>query len=155
MTGPQIFGKLFVGCWQLLVLLQMMLVPAVLEADRDLLQDHSQGVEKHWEAPVAVSLLKQLMSVADLEDVAAEELLHYLLALQLNLVEEDQQQFLSGDEGGLPHQLLVASGLELLGLETQSPGLRTLASCQTEKGLAGYLVLDLVHSDCYGSCQLV
>jgi hypothetical protein len=81
---------------------------------------------------------------AYLEDVAAEELLHYLLALQLNLVEEDQQQFLSGDEGGLPHQLLVASGLELLGLETQSPGLRTLASCQTEKGLAGYLVLDLV-----------
>jgi hypothetical protein len=66
MTGPQIFGKLFVGCWQLLVLLQMTLVPAVLEADWDLLQGHSQGVEKHWGAPVAVSLLKQLMSVADL-----------------------------------------------------------------------------------------
>jgi hypothetical protein len=79
-----------------------------------------------------------------LEDVAVEELLHYFLALQLSSGEEDQQQFLSGDEGGLPHQLLVASGLEPLCLETQSQGLRTLASCLREKGLAGYLVLDLV-----------
>jgi len=56
MTGPQKFGKLFVGCWLPLVLLQTMLVPAVLEADWDLLLDHSQVVKKHWEEPVAVSL---------------------------------------------------------------------------------------------------
>ena len=66
LTGPQKSGKLFVGCWPLLVLLQMMLVPAVLEADWDLLQDHSQVVKKRWEEPVAVSLPKRLMSVADL-----------------------------------------------------------------------------------------
>lgn len=66
LTSPQKFGKPFVGCWPLLVLLQMMLVPAVLEADWDLLQDHSQVVKKRWEEPVAVSLPKQLMSVADL-----------------------------------------------------------------------------------------
>ena len=72
MTGPQKSGKLFVGCWPLLVLLQMMLVPAVPEADWDLLQDHSQAVKKHWEEPVAVSLPKQLMSVADLEHTVNE-----------------------------------------------------------------------------------
>lgn len=77
-------------------------------------------------------------------DVVVEELSHYLLAQQWSLEEEDQQQFLSGDEGGLPHQVLVASGLEPLGWETQSQGLRMLASCLKEKGLAGYLVLDLV-----------
>jgi hypothetical protein len=43
----------------------MMLVPAVLVVDWDLLQDHSQGVEKHWEAPAVVSLL-ELMTEADL-----------------------------------------------------------------------------------------
>jgi hypothetical protein len=48
------------------VLLQTMLVPAVLEADWDLPQDHSQVVKKHWEEPVAVSLPEQLKSVADL-----------------------------------------------------------------------------------------
>ena len=72
MTGPQKFGKLFVGCWPLLVLLQTMLVPAVLEADWDLLQDHSQVVKKHWEEPVAVRLQKQPMSVADLEHTVNE-----------------------------------------------------------------------------------
>ena len=72
MTGPQISGKPFVGCWLLLVLLQMMLVPAVLKADWDLLQDHSQAVKKHWEVPVAVSLLKQLMPVADLKHTVNE-----------------------------------------------------------------------------------
>lgn len=51
---------------------------------------------------------------AYLEDVVVEELLHYLLVLQLSLEEENQQQFLTSDEGGLPHQLLVASGLEPL-----------------------------------------
>jgi len=132
-----------------------MLVPAVLEADWDLLQDHSQVVKKRWEEPVAVSLPKQLTSVADLEDEAVEELLHYPLALQLSLEEENQQQFLTSDEGGLPHQLLVASGLEPLCSEMQSQGLHTLASCLREKGLAGYLVLDLVHLDYYDSCQLV
>jgi hypothetical protein len=50
----------------------MMLVPAVLEADWDLLQDHSQVVEKQWEEPVTVNLLKQLMSVADLEHTVNE-----------------------------------------------------------------------------------
>jgi predicted oxidoreductase (fatty acid repression mutant protein) len=47
----------------------MMLVPAVLQADWDLLQDHSQGVEKHWEVPAAVSLQKQLTFGADLQIV--------------------------------------------------------------------------------------
>lgn len=81
---------------------------------------------------------------AYLEDVVVEEPLHYPLALQLSLEEENQQQFLTSDEGGLPHQLPVASGLEPLCSEMQSQGLRTLASCLREKGLAGYLVLDLV-----------
>lgn len=72
MAVPQIFGTLFVGCWPLLVLLQMMLVPVVLEADWDLLQDHSQVVKKHWEEPVAVSLPKQLRSVAGLEQTVNE-----------------------------------------------------------------------------------
>jgi hypothetical protein len=66
MTSPRISGKLFVGCWQLLVLLPTTLVPAELQADWDWLRDHSQGAEKHWEELVAVSLLKQLMPVADL-----------------------------------------------------------------------------------------
>jgi len=133
----------------------MTLVPVVLEAGWDLLQDHSQVVKKHWEEPVAVDLLKLLRSVAGLEDAVAEELLHYLLAQGLSLVEENRQQFLAGDEGGLPHQVLVASGLEPLCSEMQSQGLRTPASCLREKGLAGYFVLDLVHLDYYGSCQLV
>jgi hypothetical protein len=47
----------------------MMLVPAVLKADWDLLQDHSQGEEKHWEVPAAVSLQKQLMFEAGLQIV--------------------------------------------------------------------------------------
>jgi hypothetical protein len=47
----------------------MMLVPAVRQADWDLLQDHSQGVEKHWEVPAVVSLQKQLMFGADLQTV--------------------------------------------------------------------------------------
>jgi hypothetical protein len=67
-TGHRISGKPFVGCWLLLVP-QMMLVPAVLQADWDLLQDHSQAVEKHWEVPAAVSLQKQLMFGADLQIV--------------------------------------------------------------------------------------
>lgn len=73
-----------------------------------------------------------------------EELLHYPLALQLSLKEENQQQFLASDEGGLHHQLLATTGLEPPCSEMQSQGLRTLASCPREKGLAGYLVLDLV-----------
>jgi hypothetical protein len=77
---------------------------------------------------------------AYLEDVVVEELLHYPLALQLSLEEENQPS----DEGGLPHQVLVASGLEPLCSEMLSQGLRTLASCQRAKGLAGYLVPDLV-----------
>ena len=72
MTGPQKFGELFVGCWPLCVQLHTMLVPAVLEADWDLLQDHSQIVKKHWEEPVAVRLPKQRMSVADLEHTVNE-----------------------------------------------------------------------------------
>jgi len=51
-----------------------MLVPAVPEADWDLLQDRSQVVKKRWEEPVAASLLKLLMSAADLEDAVVEEL---------------------------------------------------------------------------------
>ena len=58
-----------------------MLVPAVLEADWDLLQDHSQVVKKHWEEPVAVRLPKQRMSVADLEHTVNE--LNY--SIQQNL----------------------------------------------------------------------
>ena len=72
LTSPQKFGKPFVGCWPLLVLLQTMLVPAVPEADWDLLQDHSQVVKKRWEEPVAASLLKQLMSAADLQHTVDE-----------------------------------------------------------------------------------
>ena len=81
---------------------------------------------------------------AYLEDVVVEELLYYPLALQLSLEEQNQQEFLASDEGGLPHQPLVASGLEPLCSEMQSQGLRTLVSCPREKGLAGYLALDLV-----------
>jgi hypothetical protein len=72
MTGHQKFGKLFVGCWPLLALLQMVLVPAVLEADWDLLQDRSQVVKKHWEEPAAVSPPKQELSAADLEHAVNE-----------------------------------------------------------------------------------
>jgi hypothetical protein len=72
LAGPQIFGRLFVGWWLLLVLLQMMLVPVVLEAGWDLLQDHSPVVKKHWEEPAAVSLPKQPRSVAGLEQTVHE-----------------------------------------------------------------------------------
>jgi predicted oxidoreductase (fatty acid repression mutant protein) len=47
----------------------MMPVLAVLQADWDLLQDHSQGVKKHWEVPAAVSLQKQLKFGSDLQTV--------------------------------------------------------------------------------------
>ena len=50
----------------------MVMVPAVLEADWDLLQDHSQVVKKHWEEPAAVSPPKQPMSAADLEHAVDE-----------------------------------------------------------------------------------
>ena len=50
----------------------MVMVPAVLEADWDLLQDHSQVVKKHWEEPAAVSPPKQPMSAADLEQAVEE-----------------------------------------------------------------------------------
>jgi hypothetical protein len=67
-TGHRIFGKPFVGC-SLLPVPQTTLVPAVLQTDWDLLQDHSQGVERHWEVPAVVSLQKQLMFGADLQTV--------------------------------------------------------------------------------------
>jgi hypothetical protein len=51
---------------------------------------------------------------AYLEDAVVEELLHCLLALRSSLEEENRRQFPTGDEGGLPHQVLVASGLEPL-----------------------------------------
>jgi hypothetical protein len=72
-----------------------------------------------------------------------EELSHYLLALQSSLEEEDQQLFLSSDEGGLPHHLLVATVLEPLGWEMEYLGLHMLASCLREKDLVGCLELDL------------
>ena len=58
-----------------------MLVPAVPEADWDLLQDRSQVVKKRWEEPVAASLLKQLMSAADLQHTVDE----FKYSIQWNL----------------------------------------------------------------------
>jgi hypothetical protein len=77
---------------------------------------------------------------AYLEDVVVVELLHFPLFLQLSLEEENQPS----DKDGLPYQVLVASGLGPLCSEMQFQGLRTLASCPRENGLAGYLMLDLV-----------
>jgi hypothetical protein len=79
---------------------------------------------------------------AYLEDVVVEKLLHNPLALQVHLEEDNKPSY----EGDLPHQVLVASGLEpgAWSLEMQFPCFRILASCRRENSLAGYLVLDLV-----------